>query len=210
MKHTMIAFVAVMAVSALMFATYAEAGSPIRTPRMGSALRSGRSSLPSFSGSRGRSGLPGFSSSRGRSGLPGFSSSRGRSGLPGLSRGFGSLGNRSGFGGLPGGFPGMPRFHNDHYSMSKAVRDVGIAHAVVGLVGIVANAAQAERYAAVPAGHWERRAVVVQPERYEQYQEWIPDLYDSRTGQKIGGGYYETRSRLVPQVVQYQDVYVTP
>jgi len=120
--------------------------------------------------------------------------------------------SRGGFGGgFPGlGLPPMPGFHHDNYSMSKAVRDVGIAHAVVGLVGIMANAAQAERCVAVPSGHWERRAVVVQPERYEQYQEWIPELYDSRTGLKIGGGYYETRSRLVPQVVQYQDVWVTP
>jgi len=187
MKHKVIAFFAIVAVCALVVAPYAEARSPFGMPRMGG----GRS---------GGLGLPGLS--RGTAPL---------ADAAGLSRGFGSMGNRSGFGGFPGlGMPSMPRFGNDHYSMSKAVRDVGIAHAVVGLVGIMANAAQAERCVAVPAGHWERRAVVVQPERYEQYQEWIPELYDSRTGVKIGGGYYETRSRLVPQVVQYQDVWVTP
>ncbi len=186
MKHKMIAVVAVVAVSALVFAPYADAGSPFRAPRLGG----------------GRSGLS----------MPGMSRGlRPGGGLPGLSRGFGSMGNRSGFGGFPGGgFPGVPRLHRDDYSMSKAYRDVGIAHAVVGLVGIMANAAQADRCVAVPAGHYERRAVVVQPERYEQYQEWIPEIYDSRTGLKIGGGYYETRTRLVPQVVQYQDVWVTP
>lgn len=97
--------------------------------------------------------------------------------------------------------------------MARAYRDVGLAHAAVGLVGILVSAAQQADYMAAapapaPAGYYERQAVVVQPRRYEQYQEWIPELYDPYTGQKLGGGYYETRTRVVPEVIQYRDVRV--
>ena len=74
----------------------------------------------------------------------------------------------------------------------------------------LARSSQCRAVVAAPAGYWARQAVVVQPERYEQYQEWIPEIYDARTGQKTGGGYYETRTRLSPQVVEYRNVWVAP
>ena len=43
---------------------------------------------------------------------------------------------------------------------------------------------------------------------YETYQVWIPEIYDSRTGAKIGGGFHETRTRLVPEVYGYREVWV--
>ena len=114
------------------------------------------------------------------------------------------------------------RHHHDNDEMADAYRDAAIANAVVGLVGVLVSAAQQPQYpqyapvaatpvhVTAPAGHWERQVVVVQPAHYETYQEWIPEIYDSRTGQRIGGGYYESRSRLVPETFQYKDVWVTP
>jgi hypothetical protein len=64
--------------------------------------------------------------------------------------------------------------------------------------------------APAPAGRWDRQAVLVQPARYEQYQEYIPEIYDPRTGQKTGGGYYETRTRQIPEQVEYREVWVAP
>jgi hypothetical protein len=126
---------------------------------------------------------------------------------------FRSLGNN-----LPYNYNGFNRHYRDQYyhennSMAKAYRDVGMANALVGLLGVMVTAAQNSNCATVAPvsnGHWERQAVVVQPERYEQYQEWIPELYDSRSGQKVGGGFYETRTRRVPETIQYRDVWVTP
>ncbi|NLN94508.1 MAG: hypothetical protein GX130_14570 [Candidatus Hydrogenedens sp.] len=127
-------------------------------------------------------------------------------------------------------------------SMARAYRDVGLAHAMVGLVGVMASMSQEPVYpvyapapTAVPVavplaaptavpltsvssvpvvspapsgGYWERRPVVVHPQHYEKYEEWIPPITDARTGETRGGGYFETRSRLVPERVEYQDVWV--
>ena len=215
--------------------TLAYAGSPfgggkgIRTPRIGNVMGGGRSGMNISGLSRGIGRSNGFSGlSRGLSGLGGSnlgrlgSSNRNHWNSNGSSGLFGSRNNFSGFGGFGGGYGSGwgGGYHHSHNDFADAYRDVGIATAAVGLVGIIANvAANADqRYvtpvpvavpAPAPAGYWARQAVVVQPERYEQYQEWIPELYDSRTGQKIGGGYYESRTRLVPQVVEHRDVWVT-
>lgn len=130
-----------------------------------------------------------------------------------------AFGDHSGY----GGYGGWNRYENE---MADAYRDAAIANAVVGLVGIMVSAAQQPQCTTVaaapisvapmpvavapPPGRWERQTVVVEPAHYETYQEWIPEIYDSRTGQKIGGGYYESRSRLVPETYQYRDVWVTP
>ena len=118
------------------------------------------------------------------------------------------------------------RAYRQEDSMAKAYRDVGIANAMVGLVGVLATLSQEPVYApvcapapapaavplaapAAPSGYWERRPVAVHPEHYEQYQVWIPAIVDARTGATTGGGYYETRSRLVPEQIEYQDVWVS-
>ena len=166
MKHKVMVFVVILALCAVAIAPYATAGGPMRGPRMSSPFR-------------GVPGLPGLSKGRGfGGGLPGMSRGGFGGGLPGMSRG--------GFGGgFPGlGLPPMPGFHHDNYSMSKAVRDVGIAHAVVGLVGIMANAAQRSAVSC-SSGHWERRAVVYSLSAMTI--QMVPELYDSRTGLKIGG-----------------------
>ena len=91
------------------------------------------------------------------------------------------------------------------YDMSKAYRDVGIANAVVGLVGIAAQAAQNGAYYggyAQPAQQYYRERVLVSPARYETKQVWVPESFDPRTGAKIGGGFYETRTELIPEVYE--------
>ena len=246
MKRSSISLMAVALAAVVAFApTLAYAGSPfgggkgIRTPRIGNVMGGGRHGGPNLSGlSRGIGRSNGFSGlSRGLSGLGGsnlgrlgssnrnhwnnngsngvFGGHNNLSGFGGFGRGYGS-----GWGGYGSGWGGY--YDHGHDDFADAYRDVGIATAAVGLVGILTNAAMAADYrcaapapvpvavaAPAPAGYWARQAVVVQPERYEQYQEWIPELYDLRTGQKIGGGYYESRTRLVPQVVEHRDVWVT-
>jgi len=155
---------------------------------------------------------------RGQEGL-GRSGNSGMNAFGEMLRGFENYAGR-GHGNLP--YYGYgDRHHRDNDEMADAYRDAAIANAVVGLAGVLVSAAQQPQYpqyapvaampvcAAPPAGRWERQAVVVRPAHYETYQEWIPEIYDSRTGQRIGGGYYESRSRLVPETFQYKDVWVT-
>lgn len=240
MKRSSVSLMAVALIAVLALApAVAYAGSPfrgggkgIRTPRIGNMLGGGRGGMNLSGLSRGIGRSNGISGlSRGLSGLGGRnlgrlgSSNRNHWNNNGIGGLFGSRNNYSGFGGFGGGYGsgwgggfgsgwggGYRHGHND---FADAYRDVGIATAAVGLVGILTNAALAADYRAAvpapaPAGYWARQAVVVQPERYEQYQEWIPEIYDSRTGQKIGGGYHETRTRLVPQVLEYRNVWVAP
>ena len=118
----------------------------------------------------------------------------------------------------PGDYYGNGYSHDNE--MAKAYRDVGIANAVVGLVGIAATVAREPAYygpayttaAPVyatprPTGQWVRERVVVAPARYETYQVWIPEIYDPYTGQR-SGGYYETRTRTIPEVTESRNVYV--
>lgn len=100
-------------------------------------------------------------------------------------------------------YGGSYPYQDDGYA--RAIRDVGIANAVVNLVGI---AATSSRYAYPAAPVVEQ--VVVQPPRYETYQVWIPEVYDPNTGLKIGGGYYETRTRLVSEVRTYRPLQYVP
>jgi hypothetical protein len=201
-------------------------GRSIKLPNLSSSIRNSgsRSNLAEGLGRLGGSsrgqGLGRFlEGSRGIEGL-------GRSGNPGIGA-FGEalrvFGDHEGYGSGGFGYSDRYRYENE---MADAYRDAAIANAVVGLVGIMVSAAQQPQYTAVaaapmsvapapvsvapPPGRWERRTVVVQPARYETYQEWIPEIYDSRTGAKIGGGYYESRSKLVPETYQYQDVWVAP
>ena len=237
MKRTsMYAFVVAL-VAAMAIAPYVEAaglrspmGNSIRSAGRGMSRSSGRGSLSGLSRGIGRSGgLSGLSrnsgSSRNPFNLPNLSgdsrSSRNPFGMSSSSN-WGRYGSGSPFGRSSGLFGNMggPGYYNNRYDshyryeqdrMAKAYRDVGMAQALVGLVGIVATVAQQPpQYAAVPAqGYWQRQAVIVQPQRYEHRQEYIPPLYDSRTGQKIGGDYHESRTVLVPEVVEYRDVWVT-
>ncbi len=96
--------------------------------------------------------------------------------------------------------------HHEEDSMARAYRDAAIANAVVGIVGIAATAAQSRTYAA-PAGQWVREKVVIAPAHYETSQVWIPEMYDPRTGAR-SGGYYENRTRLVPEVCEYREVMI--
>ncbi|MCK5863076.1 MAG: hypothetical protein KAH38_11355 [Candidatus Hydrogenedentes bacterium] len=189
---------------------------PKRPSRLGSSSLSGRSSSRSSSGitnlSRGLSQLNG----RSRSGQSAGSGIGNGGILQELLRGTDGFSQNGGYGDLFNGSYGN-RYHRED-PMAKAYRDVGIANAVVGLIGVLVTASQystppaavAAPVRAVPAGHWERQTVVVQPKHYENYQEWIPEIFDSRTGQKIGGGFYETRTRLVPETLQHRDVWVGP
>jgi hypothetical protein len=186
-------------------------GRSFKIPTASGAIRGGSS----------RSGLAqglGSLATRGR-----VTEGLGRSGSPNLDtfgKMLGAFGNYAGHG---YGYDDRDRYENE---MADAYRDAAIANAVVGLVGIMVSAAQQPQYNTVaalpvsaapmpvtvapPPGRWERQTVVVQPAHYETYQEWIPEIYDSRTGQQIGGGYHESRSRLVPETYQYRDVWVTP
>lgn len=91
---------------------------------------------------------------------------------------------------------------------AKAYRDAAIATAIIDLIGTIITQNDYAPAPPAPRGHYERRAVVVEEARYVQEQVWVPPLYDRRTGRPLGGGYYETRTRLVPEVVQYEDVWV--
>ncbi len=120
---------------------------------------------------------------------------------------------------------GRPSYREED-AMAKAYRDVGIMNALVGLTGVLISASQNANYGTVahgprhtpapapaayaPSGRWERQAVVLQPQQQEQSRVWVPETYDAHTGQKVSGGYYEVRTRITPEVVQYHDVWVTP
>ncbi|HRZ83444.1 MAG TPA: hypothetical protein P5069_13385, partial [Candidatus Hydrogenedentes bacterium] len=164
-----------------------------------------------FSGSTaGRALRDGLSSGRNGLRAPGSLSGRGSSGRDlgkGLDRdrvmdALGGLMNRGGYGdyGGHGGYGGWNDYENE---MADAYRDVGIANAVVGLVGIAAQVAVQSRQYAAPAQQYRTERVLVAPARYETTQVWIPESYDPRTGVKLGGGFYETRTQYVPEV--YED-----
>ena len=165
--------------------------SPFSGSTAGRALRDGLSS--------GRNGLraPGALSGRGSSARDlgkGIDRDRVRDAL-------GSLMNRGGYGdyGDYGGHGGWNDYENE---MADAYRDVGIANAVVGLVGIAAQVAVQSRQYAAPAQQYQSERVLVAPARYETTQVWIPESYDPRTGVKLGGGFYETRTQYVPEAYE--------
>jgi len=106
--------------------------------------------------------------------------------------------------------------YNDRYRADKeyadAMRDAAIANAIVGVVGIIAEAAAAPQpvvqqpyVAPAPAPQYRVERVLVQEGRYEQYQVWVPDTYDRTSGETIKG-HYETRERYVPEIWQERHV----
>ncbi len=120
-----------------------------------------------------------------------------------IGQGYGNGHGRGGYGGY-GGYG----YGYDGYGMPQAYRDVGIANAVVGLVGIAAQASQNSQYYqyAQPTQQYYRERVLVAPARYETTQVWVPESFDPRTGAKIGGGFYENRTQLVPEVYEERAV----
>ncbi|NIA12988.1 MAG: hypothetical protein GWP08_02820 [Nitrospiraceae bacterium] len=133
--------------------------------------------------------------------------------LGNLSDVINGIGNATRGGGFdPYGYGGR---HRDSDDYADAYREVGFAHAIVNLIGIIAETSTANRalrqtQPTEPAPRLVREKVVVQPGRYEQYEVRIPARYSPNTGQLLGGGYTETRTRWIPEVVQYRDVYVLP
>ena len=191
-------------------------------------MRSIRHSSPSRSIGRAFGG--GRSSSRGLEGLGNIlgggrrngssrSSSRGLEGLGNLFD-LGGSGYGDGYGRYGDWFGGRDRHHYDY---PEAMRDTAIANAIVGVVGIIANTATAPygysqpaypapapQYApsySVPQYRIER--VLVQEGRYEEYEVWAPDVYDSRTGETVRG-HNEIRQRYIPEVWQERQVRVGP
>lgn len=159
-----------------------------------------------FSGSTaGRALRDGLSSGRNGLRAPGSPSGRGSSARnegKGIDRdrvmdALGGLRNQGGYGDY-GGYGGRNDYEDE---MADAYRDVGIANAVVGLVGIAAQFAQARQYA-TPAQQYRTERVLVAPARYETTQVWIPESYDPRTGVKLGGGFHETRTQYVPEAYE--------
>ena len=161
----------------------------------------------------------------GRSGSSGrHGSLNGLNGLNGWYPGmfleqFGGGGFGSQFGGPFGGPFGNPydrHQDSDAHEYADAIRDVGIANAVVGLVGVIANSQPAYRESAYrepvyrevqPTRHYVREKVILKEGYYEDYKVWVPEQYDSGTRDKILG-HYEMRQRWVPEVYGYRDVQV--
>jgi len=203
---------------------------PAYAQRGRTGMRSIRQSAPGRSVSRGFGG--GRSSSHGLQGLGNILDGGRRNGSSrSSSRGLEGLGNlfdlgRRGYGDR-NGYGDRDRYgrygDRSDRAYADAMRDAAIANAIVGVVGIIANAATAPyaysqpaypapapRYApsyAVPQYRTER--VLVQEGRYEEYQAWVPDTYDARTGETVRG-HYETRQRYVPEVWQERQVRVGP
>ncbi|MCX5769192.1 MAG: hypothetical protein NTZ09_02790 [Candidatus Hydrogenedentes bacterium] len=200
---------------------------PAYAQRGRTGMRSIRQSSPSRSIGRGLGG-----SRSGSSGLQGLGSLFGggqrngssRSGLRGLE-GLGSLFGGRGYGdryGRSGDWFGGRDRHQ--YDYPEAIRDAAIANAIVGVVGIIANTATTPYGYSQPAyppapgpgyapsysvPQYRIERVLVQEGRYEEYQAWVPDTYDARTGETVRG-HYETRQRYIPEVWQERQVRVSP
>jgi hypothetical protein len=121
------------------------------------------------------------------------------------------------------------RGYDDNDDFADAYLAVGLANAAVGLVGVLAENnryrygpgyAPANHYgdscaycraeaSYAPAPQPQRivtERVLVEQGRYEQSEVWIPESYNPNTGQKLGGGFYETRTRYIPPQYQYREV----
>jgi hypothetical protein len=110
------------------------------------------------------------------------------------------------------------RYSDPNREMAKAYRDVGIANAVVGLVGVLATVAAQENRAmatpvygvqpvTAPTGRIERQQVLVREGRVEEYTVWVPEHTISGTGEKVLG-HYQTRQRTVPPIYETREVWV--
>ena len=163
--------------------------------------------------------------------LPGQLPRTGRSGSS-LDRGNLPNWNTSPFGGSNRGLSPLAdllhsqygRGYNDRYydpnrEMAKAYRDVGIANAVVGLVGVLATVAAQENravaatpvYGAAPAvapsGRIERQQVLVREGRIEEYTVWVPEHTIPGTGEKVLG-HHQTRQRSIAPIYETREVWV--
>jgi hypothetical protein len=87
---------------------------------------------------------------------------------------------------------------------ADAYRDVGIANAVVGLVGVIANSGTPVYQQ--PCGHYERTKVLVQEGHYEETRVWVSEGYDPAA--RVERGHYEIQRRWIPEVYEYRDVLV--
>jgi hypothetical protein len=143
----------------------------------------------------------------------------------GALRGLGSLLQYGGHGhghgsyGYGGGY--WDYRHDADREYAHAMRDAAIADAVVGVTGIIAGAATAPYYAAPPAypvyspvyvpapTRYVRERVLVRQGGYEDYEEWVPDRYDTHTGETIAG-HYEVHRRYVPELWEERLVPVAP
>ncbi len=95
--------------------------------------------------------------------------------------------------GVPSNAYGSGYYRDEADAMAKAYRDVGIANALVSLVGVMASVSHNQSCAMSPAP----------PTVVESYSEWVPEVFDPTTGQKLGGGYYVMRPRPTPVTVRY-------
>jgi len=217
-KKLILAMTAVLFVSAGLYAPSAFA----QIRRQGS--RVSRGAIP-----RSRSGMSSRSRAPSRSGLsrtPSTGRSLGSSRGSGLFGNSGLLGNsgssksseRPGLTALSDILDRVDRARGDDRSRypgrydsgkeyAKAYRDAAFANALVNLVGIIVQA-NAYNRRPEPAAQYVTEKVIVQEGRYETYQVWVPERYDPSTGRKLGGGFSETRTRWVPEVAEYRQVFV--
>lgn len=125
--------------------------------------------------------------------------------------GWGRYGDHGGYG---------DRYYDSDREYARAMRDSAIANAVVGVVGIIANSATApyavqQPYpgpvyqAPVAAPTYRVERVLVREAHYEEYQTWVPDTYDARTGETIVG-HNVVRQRYVPELWQERQVQIYP
>ncbi len=203
--------------------TKALSGRSVRsTPRV-STSRSIRQRTPSFNRMPGRRTpsvrMPGMSGSRSsRSVSPGLNlANLGGGGLGSLPFGGGS-GDYGPLADLLGQGFGNHGYRRAEHEMADAYRDVGIANAVVDLLGILVTACPQEPRAvavpvvrtapaAVPSGHIEQQRILIREGHYEQYQVWVPEYVVAATGERVEG-HHETRRRWVAPVYQVREVWV--
>ena len=98
------------------------------------------------------------------------------------------------------------RHHDRDRGYADAYRDVGIANAVVDLVGIIANSGAPQVVYEQPCARYERAKVLVQEGHYEETRVWVSHGYDPCT--RVDRGHYEIQRRWVPDVYEYRDVLV--
>jgi hypothetical protein len=85
---------------------------------------------------------------------------------------------------------------NTRDSWGRSYRDFGLQNAAASLASIAAGGAAWAYRAPAPAMCDPVRSVP--GAHYETYEIWVPEVYDPHTGMKVAGGYFEVRTRLVP------------
>lgn len=100
-----------------------------------------------------------------------------------------------------------PYRRHDEDEMAKAYRDVGIANAIVNLVGVIATIDANQRVQRPAGGRYVQEKFIIKEGYYEEYEVWVPDTFDERTRETIKA-HTEVRQRWVPEVYGYRDVWV--